>query len=488
MSRRSLTTFVLILCFGVLFVGCSSAPEPDKTFEDLTFTDQDLQKVQEISVASSSSSVASSDLLGDDVTTSSASASSVATQELSVTGGSSSSSSTMKVTAPSSASPLVVDTVKQKLYDNIRTAVTDQGANVYRVNNPFLNVRSSMQTTASQIDRLNQGDMLTVLEIPNAGWAKVRLQNGKDGYVSFRYLAKVTTEQKLPEEKKQFEGKYFVDYAFLNIRKEPSTQAEKVAELPGQSIVKPVSMNGEWARVNFDGKEGYVSTQYLKPFLPVFLVRQDGYTVPVLQYSADDSASIASLPKHISALKSAGKKITTLKNIYDIVVAQETKDVRISPDTVILTIASVNAKNVRQVSDALQSAGVGATLFLQTKDIGMTGITEKMVLTLLANGNDLQSGGHTGDDLRSMTDSQVSLELSQSKKLIEDLTHREVYAVGYPRGGVNDRVMSTAGSLAYLFGVSQFPDKHFSRAQLLRLPSFVVTSGMTAEDIVKLAQ
>lgn len=481
MSRRSLTTFVLILCFGVLFVGCSSAPEPDATFEDLTFTDQDLQKVEEISVGSSSSS-SSVDTLGDDLTAM-ASSSSVGTQELSV-----SSAGTQTVTDLTSSTPLVVDTVKQKLYENIRTAVTDQGGNLYRVNNPFLNVRSSMQVTASQVDRLNQGDMLTVLEIPNAGWAKVRLQSGKEGYVSFRYLAKVTTEQKLPEEKKQFEGKYFVDYAFLNIRKEPSTQAEKVAELPGQAIVKPLSMNGEWARVNFDGKDGYVSTQYLKPFLPVFLVRQDGYTVPVLQYSADDTASIASLPKHIASLKSAGKKVTTLKNLYDVVVAQETKDVRISPDTVILTVASVNAKNIRQVSDALQSAGVGATLFLQTKDIGITGITEKMVLTLLANGNDLQSGGHTGDDLRSMTDSQVSLELSQSKKLIEDQTHREVYAIGYARGGVNDRVMSTAGSLAYLFGVSQFPDKRFSRAQLLRLPSFVVTSGMTAEDVVKLAQ
>ena len=483
MSRRSLTTFVLILCFGVLFVGCSSAPEPDTTFEDLTFTDQDLQKVEEISVASSSSSSLSTETLGDDLTTTTMSSSSTGTPELSV------SSAGMQTTGlTSSSAPLVVDSAKQKLYDNIRTAVTDQGGDVYRVNNPFLNVRSSMQVTATQIDRLNQGDMLTVLEIPNAGWAKVRLQNGKEGYVSFRYLAKVTTEQRLPEEKKQFEGKYFVDYAFLNIRREPSTQAEKVAELPGQSIVKPISMNGEWARVNFDGKEGYVSTQYLKQFLPVFLVRQDGYTVPVLQYNADDTVSIAALPKHIASLKSAGKKITTLKNLYDIVVAQETKDVRISPDTVILTVASVNAKNVRQVSDALQSAGVGATLFLQTKDIGMTGITEKMVLTLLANGNDLQSGGHTGDDLRSMTDSEVSLELSQSKKLIEDLTRREVYAIGYSRGGVNDRVMSTAGSMAYLFGVSQFPDKHFSRAQLLRLPSFVVTSGMTAEDIVKLAQ
>jgi peptidoglycan/xylan/chitin deacetylase (PgdA/CDA1 family) len=178
----------------------------------------------------------------------------------------------------------------------------------------------------------------------------------------------------------------------------------------------------------------------------------------------------------------------TLKTFYDLVLSQETRDARVSPDTVVLTISGVNAKNLRLVSDALETAGVGATLFIQTKDIGLSGITEKTVLNLMANGNDLQSGGHTGDDLRSMTDSQVLLELGQSKKLIQDLTHKEVYVVSYPKGGVNDRVMQQAGSLGYLFGISQSPDSHFSRSQFLRLPTLLVSSGMSPADVLKLVK
>ncbi len=247
-------------------------------------------------------------------------------------------------------------------------------------------------------------------------------------------------------------------------------------------------MNGEWARVSFAGKEGYVASQYLAPFEPTFLVRQDEYALPILQYRADDAASLAALPKHVAALKAAGKRIVTLKSLYDLVVAQESRDARVGPDWVALTVVNVNAQNAGPVSSALQSAGVSATLFLSTKDIGISGITEKTILTLLANGNDLQSGGHTGDDLRSLTDSQVMLELSQSKKLIEEVTKREVYAVAFPIGGVNDRVMQKAAEAGYLFGLTQNPEKRFTRSQFLRLPSMFVSGTATPEEVVKSVQ
>ena len=474
MSRSSLTFFLLIVSFGILFAGCG-APEPEKTFEEFSFSDTDLQKVEELANSSATGSENGSDYTKP--------------QELSVgQSGCGVTVLTDGMAMSSSAMSVAPDGAKRALYDAIRATATDQGGNTYRVNNPFLNVRASTDVTSALVERLDQGEVVTVLDIPNAGWAKVKLSDGKEGFVSFRYLAKLTTDTKLAEEKKQFEGKYFVDFDFLNIRKDPSSQSEKIGELPGQAILKPMSMNGEWARVIFDGKEGYVSSQYLKPFQPTFLVRQDEYQMPILQYFADDSTAIGSLPKQIAALKSAGKKIVTLKTLFDTVLSQETKDTRISPDVVALVVTGVNAKNLKQVTDALQSAGVSATLFIQTKDIGLSGITEKTVLTLSANGNDLQSGGHTGDDLRSMTDSQVTLELGQSKKLIEDLTHKEVYAVAYPKGGVNDRIMNQTADMGYLFGVSQSPDKRFSRSQFLRLPTLIVSGGMSADDVVKLVK
>ncbi len=464
---RSITFFLLVASFGILFAGCSPS-EPENSYDDFTFTEEDLEQVAALA-GTGTIDLTESLVSGD-----------ASAPELSVT-----SSSGSVLTETVAVTP---DKEKQAFYDQLRMGVQDLGENLYKVNNPFLNVRESMSVSSPLVERLNQGDVLIVVDTPNAEWANVKLMNKKEGFVAFRYIAKLVTEAKLAEEKKKFEGRYFVDFQFLNIRKDPSTQAEKIGELPGQTILKPLSMSGEWARVSYDGKEGYVSSQYLKPFLPAFLVRQDDYAVSILQYQADDSASIAALTKHSAALKAAGKKILTMRALQDIVLAQETRDARISPDSVILTVVGVTAKNVRSVSDALQTAGVGATLFLRTKDIGLSGITEKMVLNLLANGNDLQSAGHTGDDLRSMTDSQMMLELGQSKKLIEDLSKKEVYAVAYPGSGVNDRILKQASELGYLFGLTQTPDKKFVRSQFLRLPSLFVTSGMTSDDIVKLVK
>ncbi len=468
MSRSTLTFFLLIVSFGILFAGCSAPVNPG--YDEFTFTDSDLQEIHELAGMASSNG-SGTQVLGNP-------------EEVSVGSSSMSSSSTTVLTED--AGSIVIDTTKASFYASMRAGSVDNGENLYRVSNAFVNVRASMSTGGAQVGRLVQGDVVTVLDIPNATWAKVRMADKTEGYVSLRYIAKLTTDAKLATEKKKFEGQYYVDFQFLNIRKEPSTQSEKVGELPGAAIVKPLSMNGEWARVTADGKEGYVSTQYLKPFLPAFLVRQEDYTLPILQYSADDTASIAALSKHVEALKAAGKKIVTLKSLYDTVLAQESRDARIQPGTVALIVTGVNAKNVKAVTDALDATSVSATLFVQTKDIGISGITEKMILNMMANGYELQSGGHTGDDLRSMTDSQVLLELQQSKKLLGDITKREVYAVAYPKGGVNDRVMQKAGELAYLFGIGLSPEKKFTRSQFLRLPSYLINSGMNAEDVVRL--
>ncbi len=479
MSRHPITFFFLLMSFGILFAGCGSQSQDG--FDSFTFTENDLSQVQQLS---NSGTLASSAAMQSGAVLLATSGASIDTQDvvhLEVRGVSGS-------LLPSAVPSAFVNSEKQRLYASVRTPILDDGRDLYRVNNAFLNVRSEMNATSQFLTRLVRGDMVQVIDIPNAAWAKVKLSSGQEGFVSFRYIAKVTTEERLASEKKKFEGKYFVDFQFLNVRKEPSSQSVKIAEIPGQTIVRPLSMNGEWARVTWNGVEGYASVQYLRPFQPSFIVRQDSYALPLLHYSAEDTASIAALPKHIALLQSKGYSIRTLSLLRDTVLSQEEKDTRIPPRTIALTITGVTAKNIRAVSDVLQTAKVQATLFLLTKDIGISGITEKMALTLLANGHELQSAGHTGDDLRSLTDSQLALEIVQSKKLLEDLTKREVYALSYPRGGVNDRVMDAMMKAGYLFGMSEAPDRSMTRAQFLRLPGLVVLGSMSAEDVLHLVE
>jgi peptidoglycan/xylan/chitin deacetylase (PgdA/CDA1 family) len=356
------------------------------------------------------------------------------------------------------------------------------------VTNEFVNVRESPTITAPLVMRLDRGALVTLVEFINAAWAKVEYAAGKQGYIVSRYIAKLATEEKLTADKEQFKGLYFVNFGFVNVRKEPNAQSEKLGELPGQSFVRPLSMDEVWARIPFQGKEGYVAVQYLSPFLPNFLVRQEKYMLPILHYTLADDTQLPALRAHVARLRAEGFKILTLRAFYDLLLAQEQRDVRLDPKSVVLVISGITPGNARAVSEGLLADTIRATLFIETRHIGLSGITEKMLLTLIANGHDLESAGHTGDDLRSLTNAQLELELKQSRKILEDLTGKTVFAIAYPQGGVNERVMQKASEAGYLLGLSNVPERTVTRAQFLRLPSFTISFGLTADDIVKIAR
>src|SRR3989338_686814 len=449
----------LIVCSAVVLSGCGRVQGPDDVEEEFTFTAEDVVRFRELAQQARSRE-SETGTLG------------------------------IPYLEPLDAVSDDDDTVYFSLneaHEDMR-ADTDTDAEVYRVTYEFLNVRTESRVTASIVKRLVHGDAVTVLDFTDAAWARVKLSDGKEGFVAQRYIARLTTDARLPEEKKEFDGMYFVDFGFVNVRRSPDQQSEKFGELAGQAIVRPISMDSVWARIPFQGKEGYVARQYLSPFFPNFLVRQDVYTLPILQYSLTESNGIDALLSHTEKLRGQGVTFLTFRDFYDVLLRQEKRDVSLPPRGVLIAISGVTGENVREVSDALSSVGVRATLFLSTKNVGLVGVTEKMLLTLLANGFDVQSEGHTGEDLRSLTDSQLDAEFLQSRRLLEDLTKKTVFAVLYPSGGVNERVMQHAAKAGYLLGVGSVPERAFTRSQFLRLPSYLVSKGMTEDDIVRIVK
>lgn len=451
---------VLFLCFASILAGCGNVRGPDAAEEEFTFTAEDVVRFRELAQRARSGD-SGTGVLG------------VPYLE--------------PLDAVSADDDGAVHFSLNDAYENMR-ADTAVEAGVYRVTNEFLNVRAEPRVTAPIVKRLVQGDAVTLLEFTDAAWAHVKLADGKEGYVAQRYIARLTTDAKLSEEKKAFEGLSFVDFGFVNVRRSPDQQSEKLGELAGQAIVRPISMDAVWARVPFDGREGYVARQYLSPFLPNFLVRQDAYTLPILHYSLADPGALAIVLSHAEALRGQGVTFLSFRDFYDILLRQEKRDVRLPPRGVLVALSGVTGENAREISDALSSIGVRATLFLSTKHVGLAGVTEKMLLTLLANGFDVQSGGHTGEDLRSLTDSQLDAELLQSRRLLEDLTKKTVFAILYPSGGVNERVMQHAAKAGYLLGVGSVPERAFTRSQFLRLPSYGVGKGMATEDVLRMVK
>lgn len=482
-STAPFVAFALICCVGILFAGCTSkvtikGPTPTES-NDVTFTQEDIARFRDLSQSSDAAS---------SVPTLSGTTASGTT----VTQASTSSTAPVLATGSSAtdlpSTPPVVDLSMKTVYESLRASTSGTGPNTYKVNNSFMNVRQGPNSQAKLITSLNGGDEVTLVEFVNGEWAKIQMKNGTQGYVASRYLARYTTEDKVEAEKKAYENMYYVSFAFVNVRSAADQSGEKLGQIPGKQFVRPIKIENGWAKISFEGKDGYVSMDYLAKFTPVFIVRQNSYSVPVLHFDVSDDSGLETIVKQALNLKQNGVKLLAMKDFYNTVLEQEKRDFVFGGKNAIIAVTGVTPTNVRKVSDALTSNGIRASIFLETKDVGLTGITQKTLLRLLANGFDIESSGHTGDDLRALTSAQVKLEVQQSRKLLEDLTGKTVFAMYYPQGGTNERVMQIASDAGYLFGIEALPDKKFTREQFLRMPSTTVTSSMTSDDLLRLFQ
>ncbi|MGW8428198.1 SH3 domain-containing protein [Peribacillus simplex] len=131
-----------------------------------------------------------------------------------------------------------------------------------------LNMRKSGKATASIVAILSKGTKVTVYSESN-GWAKVKA-NGKDGYVSTKYLSTAKpgsgSTAVMPE---KTTTKYVnVSSGTLNMRKSGSESANIVAKLSKGTEVTVYSESKGWAKVKANGKDGHVSAKYLSTVKP----------------------------------------------------------------------------------------------------------------------------------------------------------------------------------------------------------------------------
>ncbi|WP_165615162.1 SH3 domain-containing protein, partial [Bacillus paramycoides] len=147
---------------------------------------------------------------------------------------------------------------EEKPAENITNGTQEVGM----INATSLRVRSAANTSSAVLGNLKNGEKVTVLGKAN-GWAKINYQ-GKEGYVSLEFvtLGKDSTD---PTNLEQVtEERAVVNASLLNVRKGPSTGAAAVGHLKNGETVTIIGKENGWAKVHFNGGEGYVSLQFLK--------------------------------------------------------------------------------------------------------------------------------------------------------------------------------------------------------------------------------
>ncbi|MDU7904307.1 MAG: SH3 domain-containing protein [Peptostreptococcaceae bacterium] len=122
-----------------------------------------------------------------------------------------------------------------------------------------VNFRQGPGTSYSVIKSLNKGTQVGLISESN-GWAKISC-NGTVGYISSQYLGDINSgggqEDNTVKENKQ------VTASSVNVRQGPGTNYSVIRSLSRGTQVVVISESNGWAKINYNGTVGYVSSQYL---------------------------------------------------------------------------------------------------------------------------------------------------------------------------------------------------------------------------------
>ncbi|WHY73810.1 SH3 domain-containing protein [Fictibacillus enclensis] len=186
-----------------------------------------------------------------------------------------------------------------------------------------LNVRKSANTSSPIIGKLVKGVKVTVYS-ESKGWSKLKV-GSRYGYVSSKYLiTSATTATKVSTTTKYVK----VSKGSLNLRKSASTGASVIAKLAKGTQVTVYSETGGWAKVNANGKNGYVSSKYLSSSKPSNTVSRGSTSKPAAVSSSKTTTKYVKVSGALNLRKAATTNsavIKTLKNGVTVTVYSESK-------------------------------------------------------------------------------------------------------------------------------------------------------------------
>ena len=167
-----------------------------------------------------------------------------------------------KILKTGAAATIVLTATAGSLSKDITIANADNINKTGVVNTSALNVRKGPSTKYSVITTLYKGDKVTITDSDN-GWYKVKLSNGKTGWVSDDYIKVTSSSSSSNSTSSSKTGTITADS--LNVRSGAGTKYSVIASLSKGSKVTITSTKGDWHKIKMsNGKTGWVSADYIK--------------------------------------------------------------------------------------------------------------------------------------------------------------------------------------------------------------------------------
>lgn len=165
-----------------------------------------------------------------------------------------------------SAATAVIIAASTSLAGNMIVANADSVNKTGVVNTSTLNVRKGPGTNNAILTKIHKNDKVIITE-SSKGWYKVKLSNGKTGWVSDDYIKVTTNNNSTSNGTSNSSSKKTgtVTTSILNVRKGAGTNHAKIGTLKsGNKVTIQETKNG-WHKVKLsNGTVGWVSAEYIK--------------------------------------------------------------------------------------------------------------------------------------------------------------------------------------------------------------------------------
>ncbi|HSQ88286.1 SH3 domain-containing protein, partial [Romboutsia sp.] len=125
-----------------------------------------------------------------------------------------------------------------------------------------LNVRSGPGTNYTVLFTVKKNDKVDINETSN-GWYKIKTSSGKEGWASSTYISKSNSNDNSNESNILGEKKR-VTVNRLNMRSGAGTSYRVIITLNKGDVLDVVSENNGWTKVKYNGRLGYISSEYLE--------------------------------------------------------------------------------------------------------------------------------------------------------------------------------------------------------------------------------
>jgi peptidoglycan/xylan/chitin deacetylase (PgdA/CDA1 family) len=291
---------------------------------------------------------------------------------------------------------------------------------------------------------------------------------------------------------------YFVNFAFLNIRKDANIQAEIIRTLnQDDQVMAEATDNPEWLKVVLeDGMSGFAAKRYLSPLTKDIATQKGLLYLPILMYhyvsipptGSDEvreglSVSPAVLWTHIKHIQSSGFETVTFQDLKEAKAGTK----KLPEKAVILTFDDSYIDHYTNVFSLLKKLNLKGVFYVITDRVGTEGyITWDQLQEMVDAGMEIGSHAKGDLDLRFITETEGFEQIRDSKQILDKRLGIDVISFAYPSGHYASwlfRVLSRSG---YHFARTTEYGKYLDIANHpFTLPTLRVKQSTTEADLVK---